>query len=251
MVPIAPIVGGLVNLGMSAINAHQLKKDKEELEKLSPAFFKIQNEYKQNYNQAAEDAQSGLTQEAKDYFTGEAARGFGSGVSGVLSSGGGPNDIANLFDKYTRSIKSVGVEDSVKKLENIRYFMNTAKDLAGQKTIQWGVNEYQPYQNKLKELTQRIAADKQNIWSGIQGAIGAGQAAETSMMNKGLLDKLFSDGKGGVAEVGDMSHPDTSIPGAERTNADATDENAALNLDSFTEEQQQQIGQLLQFFKKI
>ena len=203
---IAPAIAAAgANAGMAIYSAIQLKKDKAELSRLTPAFYKIQDEYFQNYNQAASDAQSGLTQGSKDYYTDEVSRGLGTGISGVLSAGGGPNDIAGLFDKYQRGIRGVAAEDSQKQLENIRYFMSTAKDLAGQKTIQWGVNEYQPYQNKLKELTQRIAADKQNIWGGIQGVVGAGQAAVTAGQNDSLLKGLFGDGKGGISDVADTA----------------------------------------------
>lgn len=198
-VPLA-IAGAAVNIGKTISGAVNLKKDKAELSRLTPAFYKIQDEYYGNRDSAAELAQGGLPQATKDYYTSESARGLGSGISAINSSGGNPNDIARIFDSYNRGIRKIGADDAEAQIGNIKYFHQVNKDLAAQKTIQWGVNEYQPHQNELKELTQRIAADKQNIWSGIQGAIGSAQAGVTGMQNNKLLQSLYSNGKGGISD---------------------------------------------------
>jgi hypothetical protein len=188
---IPAIIGGLASAGQAISGASNLRKDKAELARLSPAFYKIQDEYYGNYNQAAEMAGSGLTAGAKDYYSDMAGRGLGSAIGATMESGGSPNDIAKMFDSYNQSIRSLGVEDSERQVANIKYFQQVGKDLAGQKTQQWVINEYAPYQNKLKELTNRIAADKQNIWGGIQGVAGAAQAGVTAMQNDKLLNDLF------------------------------------------------------------
>lgn len=192
---------GIIKGGVDAFSAgHQLKEDKKELAGLTPAFYKIQDEYFQNKNSAAESAQGGLTQDAKDYYTDQSGRGLGTGVSATLNSGGSPNDIARIFDSYNNGIKSVAAADSEAKLNNIKYFHQVNKDLAGQKNIQWGVNEYQPYQSKLKELTQRIQADKINKNNDINSVIGGVSDAGTALSNASLQSKLFPDA--GTEEAG-------------------------------------------------
>jgi hypothetical protein len=204
MIPAAAGVG--VGIAQTISGAVNLKKDKAELSRLKPAIYKIQDEYYNNYNQAAELAQGGLTQGAKDYYGDMAGRGLGTGISGVLQAGGSVNDISKIFDSYNNSIKDLGVRDSEAQIGNIKYFQQVGKELAGQKTQQWAINEYAPYQNKLKELTQRVAADKQNIWGGITGAIGAGQAGVTSMQNERLINNLMKTGPQTVVNnVGGMS----------------------------------------------
>lgn len=177
----------------------QEKKDKNELAGLTPAFYKVQDEYYRNNNAAAELAQGGFTQDAKDYYGDMAGRGLGTGISGVLQAGGSPNDIAKIFDGYNSSIRSMATADSQTQMDNIRYYGQTNKDLAAQKTIQWGVNEYQPYQNKLKELTERIAADKINKNNAINSVIGSVSSAGVAASNQDLISKLFS-GKSGETE---------------------------------------------------
>lgn len=188
------IIGGVASAGQAIFGAKDLKDDKAELSRLAPAFYKVQDEYYGNYNSAAEMAGSGLTAASKDFYSDMAGRGLGSAIGAVSEAGGSPNDIAKMFDSYNTSIRSMGIEDSERQIGNIKYFQQVGKELAGQKTQQWAINEYAPYQNKLKELTARIAADKQNIWGGIMGVAGAAQAGVTSMQNEKLLADLFKGG---------------------------------------------------------
>ncbi len=180
-------LGVLSGVAKSIFGGSQVKKANRELARLKTPFYKIQDEYYQNKNMAAQAAQGGLAQSAKDYYTTESQRGLGAGLNALTTGGGSPNDVSRLFDTYNRSISRVAAEDSAKRLENIRYFMDAQKDLAGQKTTQLTINEYQPYQNKLKELTQRKAAGQQNIYAGIDQAIGSAAATATSLTNYDLM----------------------------------------------------------------
>lgn len=213
-VALAPAaLGFLSNAGQAISGALNLKDDKAELSRLTPAFYKVQKEYDENRNQALGLAQSGITQTAKDYYTDTAGAGLGTGIDALRQLGGNPNDVARLMSSYNDSIRKVMAEDSEKQIGNIKYFQQVNKDLAGQKTMQWSINEYQPYQNKLKELTQRIAADKQNIWGGVQGAIGSAQAGVTALQNNDLLGKLYGGDTAGATKTssvlggGSISNP--------------------------------------------
>ncbi len=176
----------LSGAGKAIFGGSELKKTKQELASLRMPGYKIQDEYFQNRNIAGSLAQGGLTQGAKDYYTEEAGRGLGAGISATLQGGGGVNDISRLLDTYNRGIKNVAAEDAEKQMSNIKNYTDTLKDLAGQKTMQWAINEYQPYQNKLKELTQRRAAGYQNLFGGIGDIAGGLGAAGTALQNTGL-----------------------------------------------------------------
>jgi len=225
--PIGAILGGaglalnLIKGGIDAFSAgSQEKKDKAELEKLTPAFYKVQDEYYQNKNTAAELAQGGFTQDAKDYYGDMAGRGLGTGISGTLQAGGSPNDIARIFDSYNNNIRGMATADSQMQIDNIKYYQQTNKDLAGQKNIQWSVNEYQPYQSKLKELTQRIAADKINKNNAINSVIGGVSSAGTAFSNQDLLNKLFAKGQDMPEDPFSVSNSDSTINRADTTAAE-------------------------------
>jgi len=174
---------------------HKLKKDKEESAKLKTPYYKVQDEYFQNKNLANEMAQGGLPAATRDYATTQGERGLGAGISGILGAGGDANDISHLFDSYDRSIDRISAQDAQTHLENIKYFTQANKDLAGQKTTQWGINEYKPYNDKLSELTARKAADEKTAWNGASGIIGSVGALGTSMQNADLL-KSITNGAG-------------------------------------------------------
>jgi hypothetical protein len=184
-------LGIVAGVGQYIGAARDLKKAREERSRLKQPFYKIQDEYLQNRNLAASEAQGGIPAATKDYLQTESERGLGTAMQGISQSGGSPNNYADLFDSYNRSIKQTAAQDASAQIENINRFMTVNKDLAGQKTTQWAINEYQPYQNKLKEVTERIKAAKLNKSSAIQGAIGSLGATGTALSNEGLLKKLF------------------------------------------------------------
>jgi hypothetical protein len=191
---VASSVAGIASgIGQYIGGEREVSKAREGLSKLKTPFYKIQDEYFQNKNIAANQAQGGLPGATKDYVTNERNRGFGAAISGLNQTGGDPNAYADLFDSFNNSINKTAAQDAATQMENIKYFTEANKDLAGQKTTQWSLNEYQQYQNKLKELTERMAAGKQNKAGGIQTAIGSLGATGTSLQNNDLMSKLFGD----------------------------------------------------------
>ena len=174
---------------------HGMKKDQAELDSLKTPFYKVQDEYFQNNNLAAGLAEGGLTQSSKDYLTTQSERGLGASIGALTQTGGGSGDISKLFDTYNRSIANTAAEDSQAQINNIKYFMDTNKDLASQKTIQWGINEKDPYEKKLSELKSKLAADKQNVFGGASSAIGGVAALGTSYQNQDLIDAISGKNK--------------------------------------------------------
>lgn len=179
-----------VGIYKSAHAAKQGKKDAAAAAALKNPFYKIQDEYFQNKNIAAEEAQQGLPTDTKNYLTTEGERGLGTSISAINAGGGSPNDISRVFSNYQGSIAATGAQDAQAHIQNIQYYMAANKDLAGQKTTQWAVNEKQPYESKLKEITQRRAADAQNVNDGVNTAVGSLAAGVTGTQNAKLLSLL-------------------------------------------------------------
>jgi hypothetical protein len=178
------VASGIAQTAMGFIDE---KKSKNELARLQKPFQKIQDEYLKNRDLAEIGAGQGLPSATKDFLTKESERGLSTGIRGILESGGSPNDIAKLFDTFDTSVSKTAAEDAEARLGNIKYFMDVNKDLAGQKNIQFGVNELQPYESALKSITDRRTAARQNIFGGISTAAGSLSAAGTAISNTGLL----------------------------------------------------------------
>lgn len=157
-------------------------KAKAEMDALKRPFYKIQDEYNQNRDIAGNRASQGYSDAQLDYLTAENERGLGAGIS-ALSQGGGTNanDIAKILDSYNRTAARTAAEDAAIQTQNISQFFAANKDLAGQKTIQWHENEFQPWADKQSYLTQQMGIAKKtkdqgwnSIISGISGALSAG-----------------------------------------------------------------------------
>jgi len=180
----AVVVGGASLIYGVAKDASAKKKEKaalREKESMKRPFEKVQDEYFQNKNIAEQIATGGITDASKNEYQRQQDKGITAGVSALEEGGGDINQIAKLFDNYSAKTTTLAAEDSVQHQRNIEYYMGVNKDVAGQKTIQYGVNELQPYENKLKELSQRISAEKQNAENGANQAIGSAASIATSL----------------------------------------------------------------------
>lgn len=192
---------GVAGLASSLISHH---KDAEAEKKLRDPFYKVQDEYVENRNEAAVMASGGTPDATKNYMTGELQRGLGSTVGAIGRTGGGINEASLLLDQYNRGLEGIGAQDAQQHLDNIKYFHKVNADLAGQKTMQWSINKYQPYEEKLKALKQAEATDKQNEWNSIASIGTSGVSAVTGGQNAALLKKLFAQ-KNQVADPYQLS----------------------------------------------
>ena len=170
----------------SALGFSDIKKAKDEMSQLKDPFYSIQNEFLQNRDIAASEAQGGFSAGELGYLTKENQRGLGSTIGAIEQTGATPNNISEILDGYTRSLENIGFEDAQLHTQNIQKFMDRNKDVGNQKTTQWAQNVLYPYQNKLKQLQERIAAGKQNALGGISDAIGGVSALGTATDNNDL-----------------------------------------------------------------
>jgi len=168
----------------------QASKARKELEGLEQPFYKIQNEIFQNRNLAANQAQMGVPQATMDYMTAETQRGLGTSLSTLKQTGGSANNVAELFSAYQRGIQQNAAMDAQQRVVNLGQFMKENQTLAGQKTMQWAINEFQPFQNKVQALQQRIAQGGQQMGAGISAALGGAAAYGTGMQNQDLINQL-------------------------------------------------------------
>lgn len=168
------------------------KKDKAALAALKTPFYKIQDEYQIDENITEANAGQGFSTDTKNFLTQKGQQGLGSSLSAILQGGGDPNEAAGLLESYQNSLRGIGAEDAEMHQKNIEYFQKANSDLAGQKTMQWAINEKQPYEAKLAELNKNVATDEQNKWGGLTSAIGSAIGAGTRGQNSALMKSLFA-----------------------------------------------------------
>lgn len=229
------VIGSVASLGYSVYkDVKSEKQDKQaaaEGASLKRPFEKIQDEYYQNQNIAKEQATSGLPIDVKLGLQKQRDRGLSSSLDALKQGGGGPNDFGRLNSIYDDSLKNESAEDAQQHFANIQYLLGVNKDIAGQKTTQWGVNEYQPYESKLAEIQGRRTAAQTNEANAVNQGIGSITSITTSLKNAvggykntpssvdashdGDSSWYGSDALPAVADTSNNSVVDNTDPGAE------------------------------------
>lgn len=205
-----PVVAGVASgvqagVGLYKTIAGEIDKSKakKELESLQQPFYKVQDELYQNRDIAARQAQMGLPQETLDYMTSENQTALASGLSAIGRGAGSVNNVADLYRMYQKSIQATAAQDAAERAKNINQFMATNAEVAGQETMQWVMNEFNPYQNKVKLLQGRIMQNMQTVGSGISDILGAGSSFVTFQQNQDLINALKRQQGGGDADFSD------------------------------------------------
>lgn len=183
------------------------KKAKKAREALKNPFYNIQDEYYQNVNSANQMAQGGLPAASKDYYTNKSQQGLSAGITAINANGGNPNDIAKIFQGYDDGIGKVATVDAETHLNNIKYYQQVNKDLAGQKNIQWGLNVKQPHDNTLRELSAAQKAGEATKNEAYGDALSSLSSFGTSMAG----GSGFGSGGGKTTSQQPMSTVGTSI----------------------------------------
>ena len=177
---IAAIGVGAVSLGYGVykdIKAGSAdKKAAAEGASLKRPFEQVQNEYIQNQNLAKEQATTGLPVDVQNYLQSQ-RKTIRVNTNSIATGGSQPQrDYAKSNRLFDESLQSEGATMAQQHLANMQYLANVNKDIAGQKTTSWGVNEYQPFESKLQEIqNRRIAAQKNENEAGAQivGSLGS------------------------------------------------------------------------------
>lgn len=168
-------------------SSHDGKKAREAESRLQKPYYNIQDEYYKNQQLSQGLATQGYTTAAKNYLTEKSQSGLGSGIDAIEATGGSANDIAKLYGVYQDSMRNNAAGDAQQQIENIKSLMSANKDIAGQKTTKWSLDEDRQYQTQLKQYRQQEAINNQNKWNGISETAGAIGAAGTAFSNSGLL----------------------------------------------------------------
>lgn len=177
--PILAIVGAVTaaaGLAKSYIGARQANKAAKMAAANTRPDFDISDEYYTNQALAQNQAQSGLGQQSLDYYTDQASRGLTSSTDALLQSGGGPNAVGGLYDRYQQGIGSIAAANAQAQRQNINALMDRNAQLAEQKTMKWSLDKYEPYKDTARTASALAAQGTQNVFNGISQATSAGAA---------------------------------------------------------------------------
>jgi hypothetical protein len=197
-IPLLAIGAGIVaaaGLAKSYVGARQANQAAKLAAANSRPNFDISKEYYTNQQLAQNQAQSGLGQESLDYYTNQAARGLTNSTDALLQTGAGANSIAGLYDRYQSGIGGIAAADAQAKRQNINNLMARNADIAGQESMQWSLNKYEPYKDTALAAAALKKQGTENIFSGIQQVGGAVTSYGNTQNYTGSgAGSLFSNG---------------------------------------------------------
>src|ERR1700679_4298203 len=159
----------------------QDKKAAREGAAMKRPFYSIPTEDIINRNIAGSEAQQGLTSAEKQYAGEQRERGFASSARALSETGASVNQFGELSHIFDDSLKSQSALDAQQHKQNIEMFTKANSDISAQKGIQFGINELQPYESKLKEIQDRRIAAKTNENNAVNEGLGSASAAATGI----------------------------------------------------------------------
>jgi hypothetical protein len=159
----------------------QDRKAAREAASLKRPFYSIPTEDLVNRNIAEGEAQQGLTSAEKLYAGEQRERGLATSTRALSETGAGVNQFGELNQVFSDSLKSQSALDAQLHKQNIDAFTKANSEISAQKGIQFGINELQPYESKLKEIQDRRIAAKTNENNAVNEGIGALSAGATGV----------------------------------------------------------------------
>lgn len=185
----AGLVLGAVSGGIKIWNGIKQKKAGDRLAagNRRPR-YSIPLEYYNNQSLMENQAQSGLGAPSLDYNRRMNDRGLSAGLDATLQAGGSVNNLAKLYDTYDVNNARTASEDSQLRTQHIAGLIDANKDLAGQRSQEWALNEYEPYKDTAREASALKGAGDTNFSSGISGVGSALSSFGTAHNYDQLLD---------------------------------------------------------------
>jgi hypothetical protein len=180
----AVAVGG-VSLGTAVYKglhaSSQDRKAKREGEAAKRPFYSIPSEDLINRNIAGSMAEQGLSSAEKQYAGEQRERGLATSTHALSETGAGVNQFGELNQVFSDSLKSQSALDAQEHKQNIDFFTKANSEISAQKGIQFGINELQPYESKLKEIQDRRTAAQTNENNAVNEGIGSASAIATGV----------------------------------------------------------------------
>lgn len=162
--------------------------------------YDIQQQYYDNQNLAASQAQTGLSDAERNYYNTNAERGLSSGIGAALQTGQGPNAVGGLYDSFLRGQGAIANTSDQLKTQKLATLMQANNALADQETQKWALDKYEPFKDEAKAIAGQKTAGQQQTNDGLNTIAGS-----VSSLAGGLTKYEDVAGKVGDATNGGLA----------------------------------------------
>lgn len=145
--------------------------------------YPIAQQYYDNQNLAASQAQTGLSDAERNYYNTNSQRGFSTGLGAALQTGQGPNAAGSLYDSFLRGQGQIANTSDQLRTQKLATLMQANNALADQETQKWALDKYEPFKDEAKAISGQKTAGQQQVNDGlntIAGAVSSYAGAKTN-----------------------------------------------------------------------
>lgn len=172
--PISVGASGVASLVQAAVGVAQMVqagKQNREAKRLAKNLirpdYEIPQEYRDNLALAESMAGQGLSDAAMEVYKTNANNTLTSSVDAILRGGGSVNNISDLYDTAENNFASLAALEDELRFKRQQVLMDQNEQMAQQRTTQWQVNEYAPYQDQKQLIAHLRGQANNNQWAGI------------------------------------------------------------------------------------
>lgn len=101
------------------------------------------------------------------------ARARGAAERGAISSSAYGSQVGDIYQKELDAIQNLGIQQEQYKTAMMDKVAGAQGQLAQQKSEQWNINKFLPWQTEMNRYGEQKSAGMQNLFGGIQSGMGA------------------------------------------------------------------------------
>lgn len=194
----AAVIGGAEAAGQAGLGLYQLYKAKQIAKNNIRPEYTPNQQIIQNSDIAASRATTGLNDASLALSTQQNERNLSQGLDAILRSGGGVNQISDLYANNSDTLLKLAALDNQLQGQNVNTFMNANAAKGAEFQSAWQINKYAPYADRAQLASNLQANGFANLGKGIQTGGDTFSNYQLSNMYKNDKKDFQADNPGSV-----------------------------------------------------
>lgn len=190
-------------------------------------------------------AGTGLTAGAKDLMVTNNDRNQSSALDALLKTGGSANLVGDIYSSGQDALRGLALAEDQARVNNMNRYLGVVGKKSEEERDQFFVNEYAPWKDQAKLISELSTQGMDNIWKGFNtGGSAALQAIDANQYEKML--------EGNVLEGGDFSRtPTTRIRPAQASRMTSRTQLPGLQKGNRTTVDNVDINSLMEYYRNL
>ena len=199
-ITLAALISGGLQVGKSLFGASQASKSKKEMEGLRKDRPQYATPESAKQALALSKQQAYGDMPGQDYLEGRLGQATAAGVRRTQqvagSSSAALGALTDIYGKRLDAERDLGYQAAQYKNQAMQRYQGALGQMANYEDQAFNINQWQPYQTRMNELSEQRMSGQQNFWGGLQGEANVGLNYMGTQAQMGSMDKMFPQGGG-------------------------------------------------------